>query len=226
MKARMGMMMVDVSGKLGGQVATKGRNGLNIRTKVKPINRRTNSQVNQRSSLASQSQVWRSLTDAQRAAWTAQAAQFTFHNNFGQKYHPSGKNYFTRINENLLFAGAAAITTPGLTTPATAQTSFTATSTGANLVGDTFAASPVPAGMAMLVFATRGLSAGVGFVGKQYRFIQKVAAAGTTPTDLTTTYTAKFGAPISGSRVFLQAKMVNITTGQESIPLQASVIIT
>jgi hypothetical protein len=226
MKARMGMMMTDVSGKLGGQVATKGRNGLNIRTKVKPINRRTTSQVNQRSSLASQSQVWRSLTDAQRNAWTAQAAQFTFKNNFGQHYKPSGKNYFVKINENLLFAGAAAITTPGLTTPATAQTAFAATSIAANSVGCTFAASPVPAGMAVLVFATRGLSAGVSFVGKQFRFIQKLAATATTPQDLTTTYTAKFGTPITGSRVFLQAKVVDITTGQESIPLQSSVIIT
>lgn len=226
MKVQFGMIVTQGSGKLGGHVFTKGRNGNNVRTKIKPINRRTSSQVNQRSSLTSQSQVWRTLTDSQRAQWLSIGGQFTFHNNFGQRYHPSGKNYFMKINENLLQASAAAVTTPPLTTPATAQTALTATSTGANLVGMTFAASPVPAGMALLVFATRGLSAGVSFVGKQYRYIGKIAAAATTPQDLTTIYTTKFGAPVSGSRVFLQVKVVNITTGQESIPLQASVIIT
>jgi len=224
MKARMGMMMVDVSGKLGGQVATKGRNGLNIRTKVKPINRRTTTQVNQRSRLASISQGWRALTAAQRLAWSQIAQQFTRHNNFGQKFHPSGKNYYTEINDNLLQAGGSTVTSPPATTPATAQTAFAATSIAANSVGCTFAASPVPAGMALNVSATRGLSAGVSFVGKQFRFIKSIAAAATTPQDLTAAYTAVFGTPQTGTQIFLQAKIINTTTGQESIPLQSSVI--
>jgi len=226
MKARMGMMMVDVSGKLGGQVATKGRNGLNIRTKVKPINRRTTTQVNQRSRLSTLSAAWRALTDSQRSQWSSVAAQFTRHNNFGQKYHPTGKNFYVQINDNLLVAGSATVSTPPLTTPATAQTAMTATSIAANSVGITFAASPVPAGMKLVVAATRGLSAGVSFVGKQFRQISTIAAAATTPQDLTAAYTTVFGAPVTGTRVFIQVKVVNTTTGQESIPLQSSIIVT
>ena len=226
MKAQMGMMMTNVSGKLGGQVATKGRNGLNIRTKVKPINRRTTSQVNQRSQLATLSQAWKGLTAAQRAAWTASALNFTHTNNFGQKYHPTGKNFYCEINNNLLEVGASTVSTPPLTTPPVGLTALTATSLTAAHVGATFAPTPQAAGMFIVWSATRGLSTGVSFVGKQYRQILVSAALAASPQDLTAAYTTKFGAPVTGSQVFIRGKVIDNVSGLPSIPLQASVIIT
>jgi hypothetical protein len=225
MKAEMGMMMTNVSGKLGGQVATKGRNGLNIRTKVKPINRRTTSQVDVRSLLATISQGWRALTDAQRAAWSAAGANYTHTNNFGQKFHPDGKNFYTEVNINLLNAGQAIVNIPPLSTPPIGLTSLTALSAVANTITASFAVSPIAAANAAYVEATRGLSAGVSFVGKQYRFIHLFAAAAATPFDLTASYTAKFGVPVTGTRVFIRAKIISTVSGLASIPLQSSVII-
>lgn len=221
----MGMMMTNVSGKLGGQVATKGRNGLNIRTKVKPINRRTTSQVDQRSLLATTSQGWSALTDAQRASWTASALNFTHTNNFGQKFKPTGKNFYTEVNLNLLNSGSAIVNKPPLTTPPTGLTALTALSAAANTLTASFAATPTAAGNVAIVQATRGLSAGVAFVGKQYRQIATFPAAAASPLDLTAAYTAKFGAPPSGLRVFIRVKMIDSVSGLPSIPIQSSVII-
>lgn len=225
MKAEMGMMMTNVSGKLGGQVATKGRNGLNIRTKVKPINRRTTSQVDVRSLLATVSQAWKGLTDAQRNAWTSAAQNFTHTNNFGQKFKPTGKNFFTEINLNLIIVGSAQVTSPPATTPPIGLTALTALSAGAGLLTASFAATPIAAANKAVVSATRGLSPGVAFVGKQYRQIQVFPAASATPFDLTAAYTTKFGAPVTGSRVFIRVKIIETVSGLPSIPLQSSVII-
>jgi hypothetical protein len=225
MKLEFGMIVTQGSGKLGGHVFTKGRNGNNARTKVKPINRRTTAQVDVRSILSTISEGWRALTDAQRLAWNSEAQQFTHHNNFGQKFHPTGKNYYTEVNINLLNAGSAIVNSPPGTAPAAPLTTLIALSGAPNTITATFTPTPVPAGNAMIVFGSRGLSAGVSFVGKAYRQFVTFPAATASPLNLTASYTAKFGTPITGTRVFLQVKQINIVTGLPSIPLQASVII-
>lgn len=223
MKLEFGMIVTQGSGKLGGHVFTKGRNGNNARTKVKPINRRTTAQVDQRGSLSSLSAAWRALTQAQRDAWTSAGLNYTHHNNFGQKFKPTGKNFYTEINLNLLTAGSATVASPPASTPAF---EITALGFDAHTVPGTytltFAPTPVPAANTIEVSATRPLSQGVASPGSAYRKVTVLAAAVGSPFDLTAAYTAKFGAIPAGTKVFVRAKAIQSVTGQPGLPQQAS----
>ena len=216
------MMLVDGRGKLGGHVLTKNRNGAATRTKVTPVNRRSSTQTTARSNFSSLSQNWRALTDAQRASWNAAAPDFVKHNIFGDSYSPTGKNLYMIINRALDRAGSARVTTPPAATVPTALTALTIGSLTTAAVPFTFAATPVAAGTKLIVEATRPLSAGISFVKNQYRFVQTVAAAATSPQDIFTAYNLLFGAPVSGKKIFIRVTVVNTTSGLKTIPLQIS----
>jgi hypothetical protein len=214
MKAKFGSLVVGGSGKIGGHVVTKNRQGYALRTKVTPINRRSSDQTTQRQNFTGQSQVWRTLTASQRSAWEAFAANISKSNIWGDKYAPTGKNAFQLINMNLLLAGGTVVTDPPATTPATALTSFAVASNTTSAQTLSFAASPVPTGMKLVIFATRPLSAGVGSAGARFRKFTTVAAAATSPANTFSAYQTKFGTPVSGQKIFFKCKVINTTTGQ------------
>jgi len=215
-KVKFGMYIVDGRGKQGGHVMTKNRQGAAVRTKVTPINRRSTSQQNQRASFTLRSQAWRSLTQAQRDAWSSAAPDFVKHNIFGDSYSPTGKNLHMLINQNLILVGAAAVSSPPV---ATAPTSLTSMTIGTNTNAAqtiVFAASPVAANNAVLLYATRPLSAGIGSAGARYRLVAVMDAAETTPYDSFAEYEAKFGTPITGKKIFYKAVTIQKVSGIRS----------
>ena len=62
MRIQWGSLVVDGTGKLGGHVAAKNKGSNYLRTKMKPTNPRTNSQVAQRNRNTTNAQGWRALT--------------------------------------------------------------------------------------------------------------------------------------------------------------------
>jgi len=74
----------------------------------------------------------------------------------------------------------------------------------------------VPNSTAMQIWATPGLSAGISFVKSEYRLLQVADAADDATTILTTAYTARFGVPAVGTKVFVKVVFVNKVTGQAS----------
>lgn len=222
MKAKWGALMVDGRGKLGGQVATKNRQGAALRNKSTPVNRRTNAQQNVKSLLSNLSDNWRALTDAQRAAWESASQDKKISNIFGDSYSPTGKNMYMIINQGLSIAGSAVVAGPPANTPATGLTALSVATNTIAATELTFAATPVPASHVLVIEATRPLSAGVGFAGSQFRFIQRFAAAQATPADITAAYAAKFGVPVVGKRIFFRAYQIHTVSGARSIPLQVS----
>lgn len=215
-------MAVDGRGKLGGHVLTKNRQGAAARTKVTPINRRTTSQQNQRSAFTSDSQAWRGLTPSQRDAWNNAAPDFVKTNIFGDTYAPTGKNLHMLINENLRLVGVAVVTSPPV---ATAPTGLTSLSYGANTNAAqtiAFTASPVPANNAVVLYATRPLSAGIGTAGSRYRKVAVMDAAETTPYDSFAEYVTKFGTPITGKKIFYKAVTIHKVSGIRSGQLEVS----
>lgn len=222
MKAKFGAIVVDGRGKAGGHVFTKNRQGAAMRTKVTPINRRTNSQQTAKVTLADLSDNWKALTQAQRDTWDNASQDVTRRNIFGDGYHPTGKNLYMIINQGLALAGVAAVTSPPATTPATALTAFAVGTNTTAAQTLTFTATPVPAGMMVQVQGTRPLSAGSNAPSGKFRNFTTVVAAATSPLNSFAAYQTKFGTPISGKKIFFRAFVVNITTGARSLPLQAS----
>ena len=225
MKAKFGAIVVDGRGKLGGHVASRNRAGAYFRTKVTPVNPDTSFQQAVRSLLTSLSQSWRDLTNDERSAWNASVSDFAKTDVFGDIRNPTGFNLYIRLNANIDTVGGSTIDIPPLPGAVTATE---ATAAVFNLTGNisTIAFTPtVPAGEAVIVRATPGLSPGISFVKSEYRIIEILAAAATSPADIDASYIAKFGAPVEGSKIFVTLETVNITTGQKSVDSHVDTIV-
>ncbi len=226
MKAKFGAIIVDGRGKAGGHVFSKNRGGSYMRTKVTPSNPQTNAQQSTRASLTRFAQAFRALTAVQIAAWNAAVESFKSTNIFGDIKNPSGINLYVRLNTLLVQSGNAAISTPPLPTAVTALTALSAAvSVGGDTFVLTFAPTPVPAGHTLMVYATRQSSPGVSAFKGKSTVIAVVAAAATSPDDLLTAYTAKYGTLVAGQKIGINAYFIDKLTGQKGTPLFISIIV-
>mgnify|MGYP001053953491 CR=1 FL=1 len=145
--------------------------------------------------------AWRDLTDAQRAGWLSLGAQITRTDSLGQSYDLNGFLAYCSVNNNKLDAGDAAVSdAPAIVTPADLL-SATVTLTAAAF-SIAYTATPLAAGVRLFIRCSPQRSAGVKFNG-DYRLITVTAAAAASPANILAAYTAKFGVPVVGNRVFL-----------------------
>jgi hypothetical protein len=229
MKAKFGAIVVAGSGKIGGHVASRNRGGAYFRTKVTPVNPSTNAQALIRSRLAGISSGWRSLTAAQRDAWNAAVSDFAKTDVFGDLKNPSGFNLYQRLNNNLLNIGESAIVVPpaALSVDSFSSLSFTAEDgTVAQSLSLTFSPA-IAVDHSVKVLATPPLSAGVSFVKSEYRQIDVLTSADTSPLNALAAYQAVFGTTgAAGQKIFIKLIQVENSSGIEGIAIQASAIVT
>jgi hypothetical protein len=218
-----GMGVVAGSGKVGGTVASKNRGGTYLRTWVKPVNPRTVAQTFQRDQLASLASGFRGLTVAQIKAWNAAAYNFPMKNRLGATIIPSGLDLYVALNVNLISIGVAQITTPPVPQDVLGFNTLSATGV-ASVLSIVFTGTPSPATSDALIFATPGLSPGKSFVKSEYRLIGHMPISTASPFPITSLYTAKFGAYIPLTKIFINLRPVNIVSGQQQIGLFTSVI--
>ena len=221
------MMMTDARGKLGGHVFTKAKSGATIRTKVTPLNPKTSAQSEARSALGANSQAWRTLTETQRLAWNSAAQEVSKTNAFGDTYFPSGKNYFTAVNNNIRNVGGGVLVDP----PALVEMpGLNSVEVGFDLLAEQLDIAPNYIGndnnIVLVCNATSGQSAGrYNFSGK-YRKFDGFALAGTpSNTALYDAYISKFGVPLEGQKVSFEFYLVNGVTGQVSPRVTSTVLL-
>lgn len=226
-RIKFGMMMTDARGKLGGHVFTKAKSGATIRTKVSPLNPRTSAQSEARSALGANSQAWRMLTENQRLAWNSAAQEVSKTNAFGDTYFPSGKNYFTAVNNNLRNVGGAFIADP----PALVEMpGLIAVEVDFDLLAEQLDIAPGyfgdDADIVLVCNATSGQSAGrYNFSGKYRKFNGYVLAGLPQNTAIYDDYVSKFGVPSAGQKVSFEFYLVNAVTGQVSPRVTTTVLL-
>ena len=89
-----------------------------------------------------------------------------------------------------------------------------------------FAATPVPAGSAMMISATAPVSKTITRPGRSaFRDVAVKAAATATGFDLWNDYIARFGTPATGTRIFVRAIIVSTVTGQASASIVTDAIV-
>jgi len=89
-----------------------------------------------------------------------------------------------------------------------------------------YTASPLAAGTKALIEATRQMSAGITFVGRsEFKQLQVTAAAAASPANILAAYNAKFGALVSGKKIFVRITIIT-SDGQRSAPLISSIVVT
>jgi len=112
---RFGGGVVDARGSVAGNVFTKTKAGATLRSRRKPIRRKTNSQILRRSAASRMTHYWgETLTAAQREAWNLYALNTGWTNKLGESINIGGLGAFVRLN-TLLILMAEAVRAPAPT---------------------------------------------------------------------------------------------------------------
>jgi len=218
----MKLLVPPQSGSLAGQTASRNRFGQYMRSRSIPVNPTSAAQGLVRARLAANSAAWRALTPAQRAGWSDLGLSMVRSDALGQSYALQGNQAHASVNNNRLLTGLAVIgDAPAVATPV-ALTTITMTCTAAAF-SFVFAATPVAAATYIAVFASPQRSAGRNFEG-DFRFVKLSAAAAASPLIFTAEYTAKFGIPVLGNKIFLS--VITLTLGFQSGPTVVSSLVT
>ena len=203
------MKILDIpqSGKRGLNVSQNGRFGQISRTLVIPTNPQTDSQMEIRYNLTSVARRWRSLTDEQRAAWRSTAPAFNSKTRCGTNGPLTGHQLFVKVNATNLLIGADLTTTP----PATPE--FPPSPFGAlaitNLGGTITLKIACPSTQLenTILRASAPLSPGIGIC-KDFRILGLVPAATQGACNITTLYTARYGVPAVGQRIYIRTNQM------------------
>ncbi len=199
------MKILDIpqSGKRGLYVSQQSRNGLVSRALVIPTQPETDAQLRIRSFLRSVASQWRGLTQAQRDAWTAEASAHQSRARLGQSGPLTGSQLYAKINCSLLNIGGEVVLAPpaepvfdllpvsGLVITNTA---------GVITLKLTTTASP-PDGT--MLWGARPCSQGVN-TARGVVFLGTLGSPVSNAIDITTAYTARYGSPAVGKKVFVK----------------------
>jgi hypothetical protein len=217
------MKILDVpqSGSLAGTTSSRNRFGQYRRTRATPVNPRSSPQGVVRARLGTNAAGWRSLTALQRAGWTSLGGQISRNDSLGQAYTMTGFMAYCSVNNNNLAAGNAIVSdAPALVTPPDLLTA-TITLTNAAL-SVAYTATPLAAGNRLFTYVSPQRSAGRAFEA-DLRLLAVSAAAAASPANLFAAYSARFGTPITGNRLFFSFAVY--AGGFLSAPLTVSQVV-
>ena len=139
----------------------------------------------------------------------------------GSTYTLNGFMAYCSVNNNNIAAGNAVVSdAPELQTPPTILTAVLTLTAAAFSVA--YTVTPLGAGARLFSFVSPQMSAGRSF-NNDYRLLAVSAAAAASPANLLAAYTAKFGVPVVGNRIF--ASFVTYLLGFQSGPLVTSAVV-
>lgn len=220
------MAIGQLSRSQGSTTASRNRFGSYMRNRVMPVNPRTDAQTAQRTVIQETSQEWRALTQAQRDAWTALGALIVRNDSLGQSYTLTGLQAYTSINRTRTTFGVARVSDPPTFVAPVALATLAVASLTSAALSLTFTPTPIGASNKLLFEASAPISAGRNFIPRSgLKIISASAANITSPQNLFSAYSAVFGAPIVGSKVFFRVRAANssyiLGTGLETSAIVA-----
>jgi hypothetical protein len=223
---KMGNIVVDMRGKISGNVYAKNKGGAYSRVKVKPANPKSTAQNTVRTNFTTHSKAWKGLTEAQRQSWLSGAASFPVKNRLGDSITLGGNALYVALNRNLGDVGVSPLSTcpAPATTASVAVTTATATNSTQAIVLTLTGA--VPANTSLKLFMSPTVSAGVSNIGSKSRKITSYAPAAVAALAPTTAYLTKYGSiGAVGSKIFYEIVPVNNLTGQTGAPIIGVIVI-
>ena len=211
------MKILDIpqSGKRGLNVSQAGQFGQISRALAIPSNPRTPSQMGVRTILSRVAARWRSLQEAQRAAWMAAAKETRSITRLGQNGNLSGFQLFAKINCTLSQFGQDQVDAPPAQPqfPDLAPQNLVITNTS-----DVVALKltcPTNPGANTIVRASAPVSQGRETCA-DFRILGACPVPVGGSSDITSLYTARYGAPPVAKKVYLRVNQV--VDGWESLP--------
>jgi hypothetical protein len=209
------------SGSVASKTSSRNRYGQYYRTRATPVNPNSTAQQASRTRMSANASAWRTLTDGQRAGWLSLGSLLSRTDSLGQVYTLTGFQAYCMVNNNNLAAGNAVVAAaPAFTVPATITTiTLTLTAIAFSIA---YTPTPLATGERIFTFASPQRSAGRGYEG-DFRLIAVSAAAAASPANVLAAYTAKFGVPVVGTRIFVS--VVRYSLGFTSLPLGVNQVV-
>lgn len=154
--------------------------------------------------------------DDYRADWVALALAHAETNVFMQNIYKTGHQWFVRANQNRQKIGGSII----LEAPAFAAVGNPGSLSAQYDAGPPVAIEVTPtqepsATEAVVILATRGLSPGLLTLSNQQRKLYTELPVTSSPWDVGPAYESKFGPPVAGKNIFLQAYYVDVPQGRQ-----------
>lgn len=223
-----GIGIVDGRGKINGTVLSKNRGGAYARVKVTPANPRSEAQMFVRSNLAFLAQKWKTLSQNERDSWGAAVSNYTRTDIFGDIKTPTGYNLFMRINTALRDASTDLFfNIPAPAVDVVAPDSWQLSASPSALTLATVFPEEAEMNGYLLIDASPQLSAGVSTAGTRFKRISNLEVldfSQLTSTALLSDYSAKFGTPVQGQKIFLRLTVM-MSNGQRGVPIVLSAIV-
>jgi hypothetical protein len=187
----------DLSGHIGGVVASHNTYGPYFRQRVRPVNRRTPAMQAQRTAIAQVSQIWRSLDPSVQAAWTA--ATVTKTSRKGDRVALTGSAAWMYVNVLRQRIGLPLIYSPPSDPTPSPFTAETFAMSGYNTFAISFAADPWNGSGGGLIMSAALLTSN----GKSFASPSNAVATLLGPQSNPVSVTLPFAVPI-GARVRVQ----------------------
>lgn len=218
-------LVAAASGSIGGLTASHNRGGQYMRKRTVPVNPNTEQQQAVRNAMTLLSARWTTtLTDEERAAWSAYADAVGVTNVLGNSVKLTGLQWFNACNVPRIQAGLAIIDAAPTTYSLATLTPLTfAADASDDDVDVTFVntdAWATAVGGALLIYASRPQSPSINYFKGPYRYAGKVVGA-VSPPSSPATISLPF--PVAeGQKVFFQARAV-LADGRISGPFRLGV---
>jgi hypothetical protein len=204
------MKVLDIpkSGSMHHQTASHNRAGQYLRNRrapTQPVG--TGRRAFIRTSFASASSKWATLTAIQQASWTSYAAGHPITDALGQSISLTGQQMYVAIATQLLNCSQALPTVPPVSAAVFSAGAPTFTAVAAGAI--TFTPTGLGGASDFLLIAFSPIVSGGVLFQKTFWQERKVAGNSVVAVVATATYQAQFGVPAVGQRIFYRATPVN-----------------
>ena len=192
-----------MKGKVGGSTISRNRYGLYVKNWRTPINPQSSSQQFVRATLKAVAIRWATEDPEIRFNWDSYASKLTFYNRFGDVYTPNGFEVYCQCQYNSVQCGCGFLLVCPPDNIYDGPTGVILTSFTESMA---YSVTPVKSflGDYYILYASPGLSAARNYCRSDYRRIGVHDSGEGGSVNILTEYSAVFGAPVAGKRIFLR----------------------
>ncbi len=210
-----GVVIGQISGKVGGYVFSRNRGGAYIRNGSVPSPVTTEKALAYKSYLSKASQLWQTESEDDRQSWTTFAQTKTSVDRLGKSISLSAHNWYVRLNTRLLAANEPTINLPPVSSPpgVPVVSSFKVDVVTGNTKIQ-FTPTPLPAGISLWVRAAKVQSPTIINVQNLLTTVLITPAAATSPLDLEDELIEAFGPIQEGASYVVELRAFDRNSGQ------------
>ena len=210
-RLKLGAIITDASGKLGGHVVGKNNGQFILKNKSVNNNNRSTSQIKTQSQTKYLMSFWSKLTDDQRREWYLQLDAYKHTNIFSDVVKYNGFTLFQKLNQGRLNCNLPVLSIPNVVAKPSLPVFLNITATTSSIIvqSNAFNSSDY-----IQLYASKSLSKGLSNPKKFMRVINiSKGDLYNGGLDVFSSYVSKFGQPQNDTRLFFGIKTISETSG-------------